>query len=602
MPRRILAAVLYLSLPAVAQTTSTPISLLVEQCLQLPQELPPVTPGADPDRLALAFERQTLALNNVNDRLNYYRGYRLSPDDSQALLQCQLFLADTLQGLLASHELTDLSLALAEGDQAQRRLGKHLALLQQQSWPRERKSQLHTAQTGIRQNLDSQDLSLVIAAEQCQLPSPVPSGPAPEMASTAEPPAADAPQMSKQVSKQANKPSLDVSIAAYLMHQSDDLCRFRVWQAYQTRATERNRQAFERILALSASQAEEAGFSDFSTYRLAGQQLHTPALVKAFLDGQTRRLTVSPWDLGRALATAPKANPAGLQESTGQGLLEQSFEAMNALGLSFEPVAERLIRVWHRGRLLGELFLAPDANSQDSNSYRLMRQGVLGQQFGQGSLSLKSNLSSLRDRRAALAAIAQAVTALGKSGHAYLLNAQGSSLDSNHVPALWLQYYLEAALGLSAPAESASEPSREALALSYSEQLNVFRAKVALSSYQADAAKSYPDLAAQFSASFAANWPSVEDYPYSFSAIAFEGPLYYQRLWQPALAKLIYTETKECLEPARVFAILTINEPGLSLEQQLGSLIGEPVEPASLIRRVNHVSANQNSQSGTCPH
>ncbi|MCE9687713.1 M2 family metallopeptidase [Shewanella sp. AS16] len=598
MPRRILAAVLYFSLPAVAQATSTPISLLVEQCLQLSQELPSVAPGADPDRLALAFERQTLALNNVNDRLNYYRGYRLTPDDSQALLQCQLFLADTLQGLLASHELTDLSLALAEGDRTQRRLAKHLALLQQQSWPRERKSQLHTAQTGIKQNLDSQDLSLVIAAEQCQLPSPVPSSPAPEMASTSEPPAADAPPMSKQVSKQANKPSLDVSIAAYLMHQSDDLCRFRVWQAYQTRATERNRQAFERILALSASQAEEAGFSDFSTYRLAGQQLHTPELVKAFLDGQTRQLTLSPWDLGRALATAPKANTAGLQESTAQALLEQSFEAMSALGLSFEPVAERLIRVWHRGRLLGELFLAPDAHQQGTNSYRLMRQGVLGQQFGQGSLSLKPSLSSPRDRRAALAAIAQAVTALGKSGHAYLLNAQGSSQDSNHVPALWLQYYLEAALGLSAPAE----PSREALALSYSEQLNVFRAKVALSSYQADTAKSYPDLAAQFSASFAANWPSVEDYPYSFSAIAFEGPLYYQRLWQPALAKLIYAETKECLEPARVFAILTINEPGLSLEQQLGSLMGEPVDPASLIRRVNHVSANQNSQPGACPH
>lgn len=120
MQKSILTASLFgwcLSTLGAAYAAPSPVPLLVEQCLRQPnidlagafasyartRNLSALTLA---DKV-LVLEQQTIGLNNVNDRLTYYRGLPLSGDERQGLLQCQLRLADTLSHLLNQAEFRD---------------------------------------------------------------------------------------------------------------------------------------------------------------------------------------------------------------------------------------------------------------------------------------------------------------------------------------------------------------------------------------------------------------------------------------------------------------------------------------------------------------
>ncbi|MGL4711017.1 MAG: M3 family metallopeptidase, partial [Shewanella sp.] len=109
--------------------------------------------------------------------------------------------------------------------------------------------------------------------------------------------------------------------------------------------------------------------------------------------------------------------------------------------------------------------------------------------------------------------------------------------------------------------------------------------------------QAYPDLGAEFTASFGQDWRQTQDYPYSFNAIANDGPLYYQSLWQASLAQLIAQSTLNYQDKHTLFNLLVVNEDSLSLGEQLKAIIGAPVDSAALIQRISSMSGTDQAGS-----
>lgn len=594
---------------AAVNAAPSPVPLLVEQCLRLPsieltsafailkdRKVDALENGAlTPDtplelslaEQALVLEQQAIGLNNINDRLKYYRGFNLSSEERQGLLQCQLHLADTLSNLVNQAEFKQLSDALSQGNREQVLLGSQLKSLLSQHWDLNYKAKLHTAQASIRRGLASQQLSLDIQNGQCQLPT-------------------EAQYSSGEIALEepTNEPKSEPfsgTIAHYLLKQTDPQCRQTVWQAYQGRASEYNQTALSRIAVLWQEAATAAGFNDYASLRLNSQQLSSPRLVKAFLDSQTEVINVAPWDLGRHLATLNAAD--GPIIST-QAMLSEGFTYLATMGLKFESLlpqqqgilpTQQMVRVYHQQRLLGELYISFDEAQHRRNNQQTLRQSVIGQQFGQQALDLKPQLSSYKDIEQFTQAIAEAITALARGSHFYLNNTLAPTMDSNQLPSLWLAEVLRHELFPEFAADYLNE--RGSLAKAYAKQMKVFRAKVALDFSQDLNTQSYPDLSAEFEKSFGQSWPQSSHYQYSFNAIANEGPLYYQSLWQSALAQFIYQTTLNTQDKADLFQLLVVNEDAHTLSSQLSACLGDPIDPASLIQRMaKAVTEGQNQK------
>ncbi|MFG0456296.1 M3 family metallopeptidase [Shewanella mangrovisoli] len=618
MQKSILTASLFgwcLSSLGAAYAAPSPVPLLVEQCLRQPnidlagafasyastRQLSALTLA---DK-ALVLEQQTIGLNNVNDRLTYYRGLPLSGDERQGLLQCQLRLADTLSDLLNQAEFSQLAFELTQAasinhdaaSQEQALLGEQLTALLRQHLSIMDKAKLHTAQASIRQGLGNQQFQLDIQADKCQLTN---EGAEVNTANNEE--------------ETANSGTFSGTIASYLLKQPDAECRQTLWQAYQGRAREHNQVALHRIAELRQHLANDAGFSDYASYSLKDQLLNTPELVKAFLDSQTEAIQVAPWDLGRTLSQLPSAQTTALNT---RELLDKALTTLGEFGLRVEVIGEHLdstatqttlsqtalaqaqqqiLRVYHQDRLLGEVYLAigaQDAVNKPSNANQhTLRQSVIGQQFGQQALELPATLNNFKDIERFTQALAYAMTSLARGSHFYLNNTLGPTLDTNQLPSLWLAKVLRQALFPQFDTQYIQP--RETLASAYATQLKVFHAKVALNFYLSLNQQSYPDLPAEFSKSFGANWAQTIDYPYSFNAIANEGPRYYQSLWQAKLATLVYQSTQDCQDKLGLFNLLVVNETALTLSEQLRAILGEPVDAAALIQRIIHVSGSEN--------
>ncbi|QDZ90769.1 peptidase M3A [Shewanella decolorationis] len=617
MQKSILTASLFgwcLSSLGAAYAAPSPVPLLVEQCLRQPNidladayanyasthQLSDLTLA---DK-ALVLEQQTIGLNNVNDRLTYYRGLPLSGDERQGLLQCQLRLADTLSHLLNQAEFSQVAFELtqaalenhAAASQEQALLGEQLTALLRQHLSIMDKAKLHTAQASIRQGLGNQQFQLDIQADKCQLTD--------EVAEV---------NTANNEEETANSGTFSGTIASYLLKQPDAECRQTLWQAYQGRAREHNQVALHRIAELRQHLANDAGFSDYASYSLKDQLLNTPELVKAFLDSQTEAIQVAPWDLGRTLSQLPSAQTTALNT---RELLDKALTTLGEFGLRFEVISEHLdstasqttlsqttlaqaqqqiLRVYHMDRLLGEVYLAigaQDKVNKPGNAQHTLRQSVIGQQFGQQALELPVTLNDFKDIERFTQALADAMTSLARGSHFYLNNTLGPTLDTNQLPSLWLAKVLRQALFPQFDTQYIQP--REMLASAYATQLKVFRAKVALNFYQSLNQQSYSDLPAEFSKSFRANWAQAIDYPYSFNAIANEGPRYYQSLWQAKLATLVHQSTQDCQDKLGLFNLLVVNETALTLSEQLRAILGDPVDAAALIQRIIHVSGSEN--------
>lgn len=562
---------LCIGLPHMAYSAVTPLSLLVKQCLQLPplssgliQQESNEKQGQEAETLAARMtqlEHQLLGFYNIKDRVNYYKQFSIRNDDKESLLNCQFYLSDNLQRFLLSDPFTTvLPQLLNSSDNELSQLGERLYRLLYNQQAMEPKSQLHTAQAAFKQGLASQALTLRFNREHCQLLPKTTNNTA------------------KTPDKRQQTTPFNQSIASYLLKQDDSQCRQQVWLAYQARTIKRNTPVLNTIITLQQAQAHKKGFIDYASLQTASQTLYTPSLVKTFLDNQTHALNIAPWDLGNALKKAQKS-PFTAMSST--SFLNQLYQALSRYGIDVEIISPQIHRVWLNGRLLGELFISPSTQF----SYQPIRHLVVGQQFGQIEIRSKEIISHYQDAKKMINTLAMAINNLSQGSHYYFNNTLGESHDSANIGRYWLQYALTQVL--------IGEPqagSREALIQAYSQQLHVFRAKVALNTYQNKTQLAFNNLAQEFIDAFGQPWPQVDNYPVSFSAIVDEGPLYYTSLWQQSVAQYLYQSTIQCQDQHAIFDTLIVNETSLEINERLSKLLSSSITPATLIADMHNLN------------
>ncbi|QYJ91729.1 hypothetical protein [Shewanella halotolerans] len=581
MLKRILAVSLALNFSPAALAAS-PITLLSEQCIDYRVSLSQAQESGTPLDASVRLERELIGLFNLKDSVRFYRHYPLNAEDKEALLQCQLHLADEFDRLAQEPWLKTQSQNWSQSDApGLRQFGQLLTQQIAEQIDQQQKAKIHTAQASVAHGLKQKDLSLSMGQSQCRL--------------------------TDGETEQAEQ-AFDSSIASYLIHQQDESCKRQVWLAYQVRAKEKNQAAISLILTTKQTIALEHGADDYASWALSHQLLANPAQVKRFLDSQTQ-LAPAPWALGALLAKLSKVD---VTPRSGEQLLDNIQAELSPFGLEFEAVNVNMLRLWHKGRLLGDVFLDRPPKSQIAGSQLAnpplgkqeqpptekaqavtlktptfkeskaqlspLRQTVVGQQFGQLTLTLPDQLNDFRSQEQLITAVAEMVSRLLTGGRYYLNNTLG---DGQAIASLWLSQYLSQQLLPELPSNS-----REAQLKAFSKQLKVFRSKLALSAYQTFDNRLYRDLSQEFGASFGAPWPSADDALYSFTGVVTQGPLYYLTLWHQRLAEQILSDSQ--LEATSVFDLLLINEQQQSLDEQLTAIFGSAQSVATILERSQH--------------
>ncbi|MFQ6372381.1 M3 family metallopeptidase [Shewanella sp. YIC-542] len=544
------------------------VPLLVEQCLQYSTDF-------QPDFSSItALERQTLGLQNLADQIHYYRGFALSRDEREDLLECQLTLADAMFKVLSSPALPPLLTTIEHGDvPGAQSLAQRYQYLRQHQLSQTQKARLSTTQASIRQHLKSNRFHLSLG--RCSLPADatVVLGAKSSTANgdTSATPAADS--------------TLAQSIAGYLLQQPDAECRRQVWQQYQARAKRHNQPLLKSLLQLRQRQAQAAGYDNYAEYRLQQQLMGSTKNLSNFLTAMTHQLPFPPWDLGRAL-TSSKSTP--VPPMSQHRFIQQILTRLTTLGISHEFIDKQQLRLWHHQRLLGEIWLTNDTQNQA----RLIRHSVVGQQFGQSQLGLKPQLTSLRDYQSAIRAVSRSLSQLAAGGRYYLNNALPLPQDAGNIGTLWLQQWLSHGF---TPSLLPAPHSREQLIEDYQQNLALFHASVTLQLYQQP---HHLPTATTYSALFPGQWPQTDDYAYSFSGIADPGPLLYGDIWQPLVADAIYQHTATC-SPTTLFEQLLINEDGHGITRLLQRIWGgQPVR--QIIARI-HEGRYRAPAASQCP-
>ncbi|WP_160052845.1 hypothetical protein [Shewanella litoralis] len=591
MLKSISLVILSFSLLATANAVANPLALFVEQCLQYKPDLTSLKqePVSSSVVNAVEFEKQTLALNNINDRIQYYRPFATDSLSKQGLLWCQLHLADELYELTTAKQTQQLIDVLQYQSAPYNQLAEQLKHIKDSQWSLTEKSKLHSAQATVNQALSERQLQMQFNDEQCLLAS----------------------QSVIDENTQQASTNIDIHIAKYLLKQPNAKCRQQAWVAYQLRAKSKLLTAMSYIHELQQQRAIEQGYLNAAELALAPYDL-TPAMLNRFLDTQTKSIGIAPWDIAQALFLTQKAAPIEVVSS--QDYLSQLFDQLIPLGIRIEYIAQQdtvsdsktdninIIRIWHQQRLLGEIYTYPLSQQQPQQSSKsalsisgqLIKQTVIGHQFGQYALSFPAILTTQKQQQKLIAALSDAIVSLAQGGQFYLLAHKTQNKQQHAIASLWLSHYLTQLQPFSATSE------REQLALQYQQQMRVFRSKVALHYYQfsgnldnSDWLAYNTELSAAFADSFGQSWPSATDAIYSFQAIANEGISHYLPLWQDAVAQLIISQSAAQHSSLDIFNLLIVNEAYLPFNDQLEQLIGSPIDPHSLIWRFKHASTAQ---------
>ncbi|OBT11644.1 hypothetical protein A9267_03210 [Shewanella sp. UCD-FRSSP16_17] len=588
---------------ATAPAVASPLNLFIQQCLQFKPTLSQLDTQASASTQAVQFEQLTLGFNNINDRLNYYRD--LAQDNQrESILMCQLHLADELQAMLNSPNLTKLISKLDNDEPTYAKLSLRLATLKATQLDINLKSQLHNAQATIRRNLQSQHLSMVFNQSGCELPQPINSA-------TAGIKSKETLGLSNVETNARNKKDFDISLAKYLILQPDEQCRKSAWIAYQTRAKDKNKTPLAAVKTIKmASNAAKPSIYSAQYY----DSNLTSAQITRFLNSRTNNINVAPWNIGQYLATLPHQAYQGTTSAL--TLIEQSMDVLSDFGVTFDvikPYAHKLdnnlssqqtnnvnvtgtdtdtdtdtdtesltlnanqnttIRVWHNKRLLGELFIHPS----EKTATHIIRYPVIGHQFAQVSISYREKIKNRRQALSVIDAIAQAISGLARGSQFYLNNKFGASADHHQLGQHWLSQYIQ----LRVPHLQAS--AREQAASVYQQQLRVFRSQLIMQFYST----SHLDTARlhnTFYNSFNSHWYEAADLTYSFNGIANEGIEYYLPLWYQALVNVIIHSRKSSVTARQVFEIFIVNEDNLILSEQLAIILAPPTDISSIIRR-----------------
>ncbi|WP_434931940.1 hypothetical protein ACRWQM_09120 [Shewanella sp. HL-SH5] len=596
MRKSIFAISLSFNLLATALAVANPLSLFVDQCLQFDAEsqvaipnawqlssttpYPPLTRSVSLNEL-VAFESSLLSLNNLNDRNNYYRRLTQQTEYQQNLLMCQVHLADELSWLL-----NQIDPQLLQADKASFKLSPHqqpyywyLTSIQQLKNAKlnvDVKSMLHGLQTSIEYNLRQQ--YLFEANAECALET-----------------------ASESTKKSINNISTTAqNVARYLLLQPKSSCRQQAWLAYQGRAKEVNQTNLLVIHKIKTKQAKENGFADSADFQLKNSGL-TVEQLSQFLNSQTENIQVAPWDLPHALKKQPKI---ATEIQTTAHFIDTVFEQLSLFSLNFERLSTSanttdIYRVWHKKRLLGEIFL--DINTGEAAQavnvdYFTIKQSVIGQQLGQYALNVPFELTKVKQYDDLIFALSDIVNQLAKGSQFYYVNQQNISPLNQQLGTYWLATWLTSNLKLD------HEPHpRAKLINSFKKQQLVFRSKVALLFYQQHDLSKFElyqpilnrMLSQSFEDSFGVPYLSASDAIFSYLAIANQGISYYLLLWQQTLAQLIYNESLSSSQAKAIFDVIVVNEHHQSLYDQLSAVFKQPMDFEHLLWRINYVGTKQ---------
>lgn len=519
------------------------VSLFVNQCLEYNDNF------SDDFTDATTLERQTLGLQNLNDRVQYYRQFQLSSDDQEWLLQCQLSVAATTSKILHSAELPELLQQLASSSQPQHRaLAARYQYFQQQQLNDADKIRLTTAQTAIKQRINSSSFQM-------------------DLGSCALGPPAEEPQPFNQ------------SIARYLMAQNDEDCRYKVWSAFQTRAVAAVKADLATLTDIRDKQAQAQGYHDYAELVFRHTLVGNAATAKAFLQAMQHPVGVSPWSIGQQLRAAPKTPFTPLPKSE---YLQQLTSALATLGITLENVNHEWLRLWHQQRLLGDVML-----SEGKPAALLMRRSVVGHQTGISYLSLPESFNRPVHVERANEAVAHMVTMMAAGGRYSLINEFSQQADTQSLAANWLTDYLDKQMTI-----SYAPQSREALYQQYQQQFERINALAALKFYTRDSSINLSDA---FKRSFGHDWLQAAMLPYTFAGIADSGPLYFSHLLQQQLASALVQRTTHC-SPAMLFNTLVVNEQQQPLEPLL-----QQFWPNGIDGFIQQLASNDDTASEVCP-
>lgn len=577
MQKYILAVALYFNLSAMAPAIADPLALFVNQCLQYHPDIGPFRSAQNLQDKTLALEKSLLGLHNINDRLNYYRSLVKDAAHGQDLLLCQVHLADELAEILNNDNLIQWTHFLHLLPAPYPELATILQRLQDNSLDIESKSQLHTAQASVNYGLARRQISLQFNDKSCTLPANLKANDQQQASSKTHP---------------------NMSLSHYLMVHPSNICRRSAWRHYQTRLKQRNKPSIEVIKRIRDNNAVIQGYENVARLQLSQQAL-TLQELRRYLQSQTQRVTVKPWDLPQALAnSAHHFTPL-----EGKQILSTLMTHLAELGLVIETLPRQwepergensnnkpednsqILRVWYQGRLLGEIFIN---EGQTNRAYRL-RQSLVGHQFGQMAISYQNNIRKRTDLVNLIQAVSESINSLA-SGAPFYFVATLSQRDKNAVATQWLNLFLSQKLPLTPPSP------REALLLEHKIQLAVFKSKLSLH-YALSPSIIFDNntqriISDEFNQGFGEPWDQAAEMIYNFSAIANEGISYYLPLWHRSLAELIFQQAAT-LPSEDIFTVLVVNENNAQFSDQLAQLISGPVDPLSLIRRFTHASVTQ---------
>jgi hypothetical protein len=577
MQKYILAVALCFNLSAMAPAIADPLALFVNQCLQYQPDIGPFRSAQDVEDKTLALEKSLLGLHNINDRLNYYRSLVKDAAHGQDLLLCQVHLADELAEILNNDNLTQWTHSLHLLPAPYPELAKILQRLQDSTLDIGTKSQLHTAQASVNYGLARHQISLQFNDKRCALPANLKAN-------------------SQQ--QASSKTAKNMSLSHYLKVHPSDICRRSAWRHYQTRLKQRNKPSLEIIKKIRDHNAVIQGYNNVASLQLSQQTLTVQAL-RDYLQSQTQMVGSKPWDLPKALAKSPHH----FTPLEGKQILSTLMTHLTELGLVIETLSSpqtsktdtnadnkpennsQILRVWHQGRLLGEIFIN---EGKVNRAYRL-RQTLVGHQFGQMAISYQKNINKRTELLNLIQALSESINSLASGAPFYLVATLGQS-DKNAVATEWLSLYLQQKMSLAPPSP------REALLQDAKLQLAVFKNKLILHYYLSldiNLDKNTQRIISdEFNQGFGEPWDQAAEMIYNFSAIANEGISYYLPLWHRSLAELIFQQTST-LSSEDIFTVLVVNENNAQFTDQLAQLISGPVDPLSLIRRFTHASVTQ---------
>ena len=569
---------------AASNAAADPLGLFVHQCLNYhtdKNQLDNSQSIALPARL-VAFEKSIIAISNISDLLNYYRPFANNPEHRQQLLRCQLHLTDQLNELTTHTSTIDLLSRLKSTHEYPRYFTKTKQFLNN-NWAKDKKSQLHTAQATIRHNLANQTAELSIDNETCSE----------EHTNKALISETHHNDRSDTEENEIKSSDIKNTIAKYLIHHKNENCRQKVWSAYQVRAKQKSHQALASIQNLRQQFANEHGFIDYATMQLSYHQL-TPQLLKQFLHSSTENINITPWSIAQEIALT--THYSSQKSKSLMPFLNHIFDVLQPLGLKADFIDSQdtdslnsyhVIRIWYEGRLLGDIFVD---NTASKVSGSLMRQTVIGHQYGQYAISSPQTLNTAQQQRQLTEALSQAIVSLSAASSFYFINKPDQHSAEQQVASRWLTHYLSIELTL------APKTEREILIERYTKQLTVFRAKTALAFYQTNndldatseafdrIGETPPDNYTElFKQSFGQNWEQANDVIYSYPSIAEQGINDFLPLWYQYLTQLIISNEDIVQSSKNLFSILVINENQQTIYQQLELLLQYPISAELLI-------------------